>query len=449
MTKAAFSSLVFSTLKAEDEPWLEHVFVEPQGFDRAMANYSSIVYGDTGYGKTSLCQILNSKDSNRILVVPWTPEPIPSESVHGSNLVAAALEQALQACVVAMIERGDLPRRLVNAPKWALTALPWFLQRYLPFDDPVLYIESQGLVLQETDVKWYVNLLSQPVAKIMKDNASASDQIRLLLSVLKQAKYEGIRVTIDGLEKWPIHTETRIIDMLDAILSTLVVFDIPGIIYKFFVPSSLRETLTKTAGVQRHRVEEILMSWSSEKLFELLNKRLAIRFSNPKFAVTALCNEPAFLEWLVEFGGQNPRAWLKLLRPFVDAYKQKTFTPAMWSEIAQVYPPLLSVRPGRQEVWIGEKCISIASDMEFRILQYLSTRSRQICSLEEIYYCAVENMATVPPEKGDGWKEKLLWRPALDTTIYRIRQKIEKNPQKPIYLLTHPRKGLELTNVQM
>jgi DNA-binding response OmpR family regulator len=159
-----------------------------------------------------------------------------------------------------------------------------------------------------------------------------------------------------------------------------------------------------------------------------------------------VCNSVEFLNWLQEFGGDSPREWLRFAAPLIAEYRKrgKRLTAAETHEFIQKHPAPLRLHRERREIWLGQKCIPIGSVAEFRVLEYLANRPGKISSLEELYYYAQAEMNTVP-EKGESkWVPKETWRGAMDTLIWRLRHKVEKNAREPLYLITHHGKGLEL-----
>jgi hypothetical protein len=440
----------FTVLKAENEPWLGDVFVSPPAFDRLMENRPTILYGESGSGKSALRLEMKRRLNNQTLSVLWMPEPLPESLVSGTPLANQAMRQALRSCVETIILEGKLHQRLAGSPEWVAAALQWFLRTYLPFE-PVFFLQSQGDRLAKEEVQWYLELLDKSAPTLVNENASINDQMRLLLMVLHQANYDQLWLTVDGLERWSRHTEEQIGALLDAVLSTLVIFDVPGIIFKFFAPLSLKQLLHTTSGVERHRAEEIQLDWSETELQSILNKRLALAFGSPKFSLNMLSEGQEFMSWLKDFGGGSPRDWLKLARPLVTEYKRqgKRLTSIQWHETARQYPPPLWLDTHRREAWIGKKCIRMGSSHEFRLLEYLYARPGKISSLEELYYYAQAELDAIPDKGSEKWVHKDIWRPAMDTMIWRLRQKIEQNPKEPIYLITHHGKGLELFHVNM
>lgn len=440
-------SALFATPTAESESRLEDVFIPTPFVDLCLANESTLVYGAPGTGKTALRLMVQRAAPPQILVVPWTPEPVPDVSL-GTPLAQAAIRQAILSLVERMVQSGEICQRLQTAPAWTGLALAWFMREYLPLD-PVFYIQSQCAHFPAEQTQWYLDLLQKPPASIFKPDSTQNDQLRMLMNLLQQAGFQTVWWMGDGLERWSSQSGQAIVTLIEAMLSTLAIFDVPRYLFKFFVPDTFQNVLDVTSAAARDRLKTYQLHWDTDGLVALLEKRLQTGFARSGMHLTDLCSEPAFFEWLETYGGKNPRAWLSLLRPFVERFESAP-TPVPltdWRLIARQHPPRLRLVTERQEIWLGEHPISIDSVDGFQILKFLYQRPRQICSLDELYYCGLRGLEKPPRLYDPAWEPKARWRPALDTAIYRLRKRLEWEPSDPVYLVTHPRKGLELAHV--
>lgn len=451
MKTAPSPETLFKTLKAENEPWLGEVFVSLPAFERLTQGHSIILYGETGSGKTAMRLALTREQPENLFTALWLPEPILEKPAAGTALAQQAMKQAVRACLEGLILEGSMPQRLGEPSSHIASALQWFLKNYLPFD-PAFYLQSQADRLADAETQWYLKVLEQPFPAVITGQASLKDQIRLLLMILRAAKYERLWLAIDGLERWtPRQAGEQVQALLEAILSTLVFFDLPNVAFKFFLPASFKSILHKTSGVERHRAEEVPLTWSAEDLKAMLEKRITYALSSSKkVTLDALCEGGEFLKWLGEYGGVSPRAWLEFTAPLLAAYQQqgKRLTAAQTREFIRQHPAPLRLDRERREIWLGRKCVPIGSAPEFRILEYLALRPGKIGSLEELYYYAYKELETVPDKGEPAWTSKANWRAAMDTLLWRVRQKIEPNPKEPIYLITHHGKGLELLHAE-
>jgi len=441
---------LFKTLKAENEPWLGDVFLPLPAFERLKERHSIILYGETGSGKTAMRLALKREQKENVFTALWLPEPILENPAAGTALAQQAMKQAVRACLEGLILEGSLPERLGEPSSHIASALQWLLKNYLPFD-PAFYLQSQADHLSGSETQWFLNLLEQPFPAVITEQASLKDQIRLLLMILRAAKYERLWLSIDGLERWTLRQTGEQVALLEAVLSTLVFFDLPNVAFKFFLPASFKSILHKTSGVERHRAEEVQLIWSAEDLKAMLEKRATYALSSrKKVTLDALCDGGEFLKWLGEYGGASPRAWLEFIAPLITEYQQqgKRLTAAQTREFIRQHPAPLQLDRERREIWLGRKCVPIGSAPEFQVLEYLALRPGKIGSLEELYYYAYKELETVPDKGEPAWTSKETWRAAMDTLLWRLRQKIEPNPKEPIYLITHHGKGLELLHAE-
>ncbi len=451
MKSASSPESLFKTLKAENEPWLGDVFISLPACERLKEEHSTILYGETGSGKTAMRLALKREQKENVFTALWLPEPILEKPAAGTDLAQQAIKQALRACLEGLILEGSLPERLGDPSGYTASALQWFLKKYLPFD-PAFYLQEADNLISAAETQWYLKLLEQPFQAVITEQASLKDQMRLLLMILRAAKYERLWLTIDGLERWsPRQTGEQVQALLEAVLSTLIFFDLPNVVFKFFLPAPFKNILHKTSGVERHRAEEVQLTWLAEDLKAMLEKRAAYALSSSKkVTLDALYDGGEFVKWLGEYGGASPRAWLEFTTPLIAEYQQqgKRLTAAQTREFIRKHPAPLRLDRERREVWLGKKCISIGSVPEFRILEYLALRPGKIGSLEELYYYAYKELETVPDKGEPAWTAKDTWRAAMDTLLWRVRQKIEPNPKEPIYLTTHHGKGLELLHTE-
>lgn len=451
MKNAPSAESLFNTLKAENEPWLGDVFVSLPVFERLREERSTILYGDAGSGKTTLRLMLTKHLGEETFTALWTPEPT-EDSVEGTSLARQAMKQALRACIERLILEGNLPQRLGEPSVLISSALQWFLRNCLPFNAE-FYIQSQSTSLSQDALQWYLKLLERTFPSVVTEQMGLKDQVQLLFMVLQAAKYKRLWLMIDGLERWtPRQMDRPVGAALEATLSTLVFFDnAPSITFKFFIPASLKSLLHKTSGVERHRAIETDLTWSAEELKIMLEKRLASALSPKKASLDALCENRDFLEWLKEYGGTSPRAWQQLTAPLLaEAQRLGTRLSAAQSrEFVRQRPAPLRLDSERREVWIGRKLIPFNSAPEFRILEYLAARPGKIGSLEAVYYYAQEKLERIPDKGEAEWVAPKTLRKRIDTLLWRVRKKIELNPDKPIYLVTRRGQGLELLHTEV
>jgi hypothetical protein len=59
------------------------------------------------------------------------------------------------------------------------------------------------------------------------------------------------------------------------------------------------------------------------------------------------------------------------------------------------------------------------------------------CTPSELWYLALQGLDHVPQREGQPhWEKTDQWRGTFDTTLLRLRQAVEPNPRKPMYIVT-------------
>jgi hypothetical protein len=441
---------LFGVLRAEEEHWLPEVFVRPPLFNVLKQDSSTIVYGESGSGLSATRRMLKQEAGSQVFVSFWSPDvlSLSQEQPSGTQLAQLLLKQILGACVENLILEGGLPNRLPSPAETVQAALQWFLHTYLPFE-PSFYLETLADRLTQEEQEWYLRLLKKEAVPILRPSAGVNDQMRLWLMLLRQARYERLWIAIDASGYFSQPAEEKMIAMLEVLLSTLAVFRIGEAAFKLFMPVSAKAVLRAAAGVERLRAEEIDLRWREEDLIQMILNRLKYAFGDQSFSFEQIFAGGEFINWLREYGGSNPRDWLALVKPLVIAYAEqgKPLTAQQCRQIIRQHPPRLRLDRQRREVWIGRKCIPITSDADFRLLEYLVDHAGKICSLAELYYYAHERLDYVPSTDDKRWIAPASWRGAMDTLLWRIRKKIEPDPQAPVYLITHRGQGVELMNL--
>jgi len=446
MNAAPSLESLFKILKTEAEPWLGDVFIAASAFERIHDERSSILYGETGSGKTALMRALKRQaESENIFCAIWNPEPILENPMLGTALAYQAMRQAMGICVKSLLLEGNLPERLSNPPEYVISALQWLVKNFLPFE-PAFYIQTELGNSKPEHIQWYLSILEKPCASVIKGQAGFNDQIRIFLMILQAAGYQRFWLMVDGLERWDsLQVGGQIKDLLDAIFSTLAFFDAQKFAYKFFLPDSFKEVITKTGGVERHRASETALEWDSSLLRVMLDRRLQYALSSSKLSLNSICDSEALLRWLQEYGGTSPRGWLSLTAPIALGYQArgKCLTAAQTRDLICQNPPRIRLRADRREALVGYKRVSLSLE-EYRTMEYLFNHVGKISPLENLYYFSYKSLDHAPDNGDKDWEAKSVWRGAFDTMFWRLRKKIEPNPKEPVYFKTHHNKGVEL-----
>lgn len=87
----------------------------------------------------------------------------------------------------------------------------------------------------------------------------------------------------------------------------------------------------------------------------------------------------------------------------------------------------IALDPEKNDIFLGKRSLSNElSGSEFRLLRYLMQNEGKVCEKDEIIEAVWRESAT-----REGVTDQ-----ALDQIIYRLRKKIEPNPNNPIFIIT-------------
>lgn len=442
----------FTNLSAEYEgDWLPTAYIEPANMNMITSMRSMIVVGESGAGKSALRSILahQSVGNNgpHRLVVEWRFTPT-FEPVRGSQLVRKYAQQVFAACARALLRvLASWPLRLSLAHHWVSEAVYDFLRSALGAElaRTVAQIERIGA----PEVTTILRPLQQDAPTIHPID-DIPEVISELSALVQELKMNGVWVLVDRLEPWLGADPGQVTEAFHTMLETLGLFEAPGFVFKLFAPPELSIRLTGASGVGRRRLDIIELAWKEHELTAMVDARLRLALGRNDIDLGALCESTLLEERLRLYGGQNPRSWLELTRPFVERAMTVPGAVPLSSEVCTEihyrHPPYLRMNLRTDQVYIGEQELTELQPTTRRLLHYLYQHHDRIVSRIELYFCGHRNLNSVPEGAEEGWDGSEDWKSSLDTALYRLRRQVEPNPSSPLYVITTPT-GVRLQNV--
>jgi DNA-binding winged helix-turn-helix (wHTH) protein len=226
----------------------------------------------------------------------------------------------------------------------------------------------------------------------------------------------------------------------------------PQVAFKFFLPTEMESELG--TALRQGRFPAYKLSWDSKDLSQMLKSRLK-HFNTEGIDTLAALAKPEIKgeidEKLVEYAANSPRRLIALGRDLVEQ-KRPTQKVAgekedevLWLtredllavleqsdrlEYGTAWPTL---RLGRERnlVLIGRRSIEL-TPQQFEVLRLLYDAEGDVKSRDDIAF-TVYRTADVTNQ-------------AIDSMIWRIRQRIERDPTTPQYLITERGEGYWLQN---
>lgn len=453
MTSLSFTSPLdlFDTLRAEDETaWLGRAFLPPPGFDTMRGMRSVIVFGEEGGGKTALRLRLieaarETPGAAAPLVVEWQAG-VQSEA-EGEAFVARFVDEILDLTAQSLARYlFHRPQRFQQASPWVQEGIVWLLHRYLQTNKELFLLQLGGEKGADGTI-CLTEIFSRTPKALVAPTAPYPRQVTEILRTLEAAGFSSLWMIIDGLETWLTLEGAVLGRMLTALFSSLTLLDVPGFTVKVMAPLRLKNLISTSTGLARRRFDTFDLEWPVDALRLLCERRLALACGEELFRLESLSEDAGLIPWVEEYGGCTPRGWLEFLRPFLDAYlaqpKRKPLSPETTAELRCRFPPRLRMDSSLQKVFLGYKPISGLSESSLSILRYLYTHPDRACSKEELYYRGLRGLGHQPRISTDtGWEEPKTVEGVMDTALWRLRQSLEPDPKRPVYIISDRGKGI-------
>lgn len=459
---------VFDRLQAEYETaWQDQVFVPPSFMDFVTGMRSCVVFGASGMGKTILAQQLVRYGTangtlRQPLVVTWRPSP-PQQTMAGSTAMRFYIRQICNRCATTLLEWiATNPSVLGSLSELNLHAFASFAQTFTGANSQF----GLGVVRPSNppqDISVISKILSLPVTSLYTPDSTEDfilNQLTLLLDVFG---WQGLWLVMDRLEPWFDTDPSLITENFQSIFSALDLFEHEGFSWKIIAPDNLLPSLMASGGVRRRRVQPFILQWQTEELILIAERRLACAlgksltlqdlYASPRRRASKSKSniEVANLaDYLKQFGGNSPRAWLDLLRPFVKKYLDvgaaRRLTKKEFDAVRRQAAPSLFYDLDNDQVYVGDRLLDGLTKSQRNILRYLYEHRQRTCTKSELFYIAHMEYDKEPRLEDPKWELRRNVENAIDNQILRLRQAIEPDPGDPVYILTVRQKGIWLRN---
>jgi len=316
-----FISNPFKTYSAEHEKDPQPFFVEPPYFKDILGDLaaptSSIVFGNRGEGKSTICRMVNYEltqiGKNKILIVlytdfsEWDKKDIEELSIenHLNKILGLSVEKFIQE-----IEKDD--SILDEFDTNNLSMLEWFILRFLPAADhqevekklnTILdslyrtkrikrlgskgfwrtksYLRRKRVEFEKIGtesihiniIKAILTLFSSPIEKNLR-NETMQRLLARFRNLVISAGFSSIYILIDKADETEACSGNNnlIAKLVSPITTSLIFLETDKVATKLFLPIQVKETLGGRIRIDRILTRDIF--WSDESLREMLKKRL-------------------------------------------------------------------------------------------------------------------------------------------------------------------------------
>jgi hypothetical protein len=449
---------VFSTKKAETEPWLiERAFIAPPDFEFLKGDHSTVVFGEPGSGKTASCFALEQYgiSNSRRLMIRWCPATTENVEEPSTALAMTQLLNMLSYCASAFVEiLSEEPSILLKANPSAQEYLIWFLKRFTDKNN-ILQILATTILKKEKDQ--IQKLITRSSRDLFNEDFDPLIVATEFTKAMQMVGFDGVWIMVDGVEWLTENQRISAVNSLRSILSTIKLFDIPYLSYKMALPIEFEAELVDAIAITRDRAMVFRLSWDTKHLSSIIERRLAIAVGENNVSLDSIYNAEEIRSWLKACGGLTPRGWLEYLRPIASTYwdvvssdKPRKLTKAEWTNARSRSSLQLKFDPETNQVRVGMGPVITLTTEVRAIFSYLYNNQGRFCTKKELYYNAYVPYA-VPQEKVKDVSKQTTFPKEYDdlinTVVYRLRQAIEPNPKdkEPVFVTTKRDVGIRLS----
>lgn len=431
MSEVPDFSNAFESLRAEFEfAWLALAYLTPREFGLMAGQHSILVIGEEGAGKTALGIRLRSyalqKENPRPLIASWRPQPT-REVLSSDQVVDAFLVQAMDSLAFALLQEiAKRPDSYTTTTSWVQDFINWFTHKYLQGDSE-FHLSRLSEQATSAGIEVIKKIISTSPRSLLSQSPTSSEILGHLTQSIKRLGFEGVWIFIEDLDILFQTSPENLSQNLKNLLSTLDIFETPAFSIKIIAPSELGLRLETARGVKTRRFNVHYLKWQFDELQQIVERRISLVLDRKDVSLSEVCGDKGWLTWLKRYAGETPRGWLSLTRPVVQAYLENgsKLSTNEWQEIYRQSPPLLSLNPETNRVFIGHGEVMVSA-IGYRLLCYLYENRYRACTKSELYYRAHKGLSKEPRNKeDDGWEDPSAWEGVLDTALWRLRQAIE------------------------
>lgn len=501
LEQRGFKSNPFGIYQAELEEHLADYFVSTVYYDEIKGSPDTprtlVLFAARGHGK-SAHRIMVARDCrpiahhSRVLAVPYTDfGSLPNELAQEAKAVTPKrhLTGVLRAGASVLIETVVQDASLVAAlgPEW-LSRLKWcclqqpsapvltplvlssYLRQLVGEDFKPDWTEFQhawhtgrleNMLLSKQDVlgnltaRFLIALADAKPEPVDAIRLSAAEMFSLFVDLVCRTGFKAVYVMVDRVDEVrPMADDPAlVVDFIEPLLADLPLMECPNAAFKFFLPLEIQLALAEKTTIRYDRLLFRELIWDESALTELLRQRLIAFTTGRVQSLSDLCDEAEVRRgWnldrdLVQHAQGSPRTLLRLGELLLWAHARRSresisLTPDDWElTLSEFYgmPVSTKIRPPfhlplrldkeTQVVWVGTRRVEL-SDALFFLLSYLYERAGRIVSNHELMTGEMD-----------------LSYDSLRQYVHRIRQAIEPNPKRPVYLVSIRGRGLRLNNV--
>jgi hypothetical protein len=276
-----------------------------------------------------------------------------------------------------------------------------------------------------------------------------------LVALIRRAGPKAVYVLVDNLDEFSetaIDPQMAVTTFLLPLIADLSLMETPPVAFKFFLPLEVFDTLQANPAVRFDRLKRHHLDWRDDHLVQMLRSRIQAFNERRIASLDAIADVDVagrIDAQLAKWAYGSPRNLLLLGDTLLAIHCDREGDPQtlltekdlqeMPDRFEREYGPLvprLSIDGKQQKVLIGGRPVKDKlSPLEYDLLWFLYQNVGEVKSKDDIYLAVYQTTEGVSDE-------------AIDSLVFRLRQKIEADSRNPAYLVTQRGRGYRLMNAE-
>ncbi|RXJ88191.1 P-loop ATPase, Sll1717 family [Arcobacter sp. CECT 8985] len=147
------------------------------------------------------------------------------------------------------------------------------------------------------------------------------DTIKIIEKLFNKIRVNAVFILIDSVDETVLtgSDSNKSYELIKPLIKELKILEQRTIVFKFFLWDKIQEHWAE--DIRKDRIEIFEMTWSKEKIIELINKRL-IAFSNGKYSslYDILEAEQSTINYILDFANNSPRDAINIMKSIFDQF---------------------------------------------------------------------------------------------------------------------------------
>lgn len=340
-----------------------------------------------------------------------------------------------------------------------------FKPDWINFQEHVKAKELQRLLKQSSlnnnVLAIFIADLNDPPSERWELVMTPTEKMFAFVTTIRSLGFTNVQILVDGLDESQETADDPLaqVNILEPLVAELHILEMKDISFKFFLSVDAHKIIMERPTIRRDRITDkaVMVNWRKDRLKHLLDERLDVFSNGTIHELVQICQESfidgekghSYLvgEWIedemLRMSQGSPRRLLLAGQLLLEAHFSRFGSKGLleledWhitrGNLIRKMPPLLRLYRKERVALIGDHEITLTA-LQHNILLTLAD-ANSICERQQLV------------EKAWNY-EKGVSDETIDKNISRIRDRLDDDPENPVYVKTIKGKGFQLLNYEI